>query len=52
MNLDIKELQMKLNEKYSEPGIEYFGGRLPSDSGLLIKELQGMFLSRECLLNI
>lgn len=47
MNLDIKELQMKLNEKYSEPGIEYFGGRLPSDSRLLIKELQGMFLSRE-----
>lgn len=49
MNLDIKELQMKLNEKYGkeEPSVEYFGGLLPSDNKLLIKELQGMFLSRE-----
>lgn len=48
MNLDIKELQMKLNSRYNtEPSLEYFRGRLPSDSTLLIKELQYIFLSRE-----
>ena len=49
MNLDIKELQIKLNKKYNtnEPGIEYFGGRVPSDPYLVYRQIQSVFMSKE-----
>ena len=47
MNLDIKELEIKLHNKYNNTGLEFFGGRIPSDPYLIYRSVQSVFMTKE-----